>query len=264
MIYLSAIEPDRSQFVYVSKFGIAMFSTKLLLACLLTPITFCGHIGCSQPSAPVAAVALPTSSPDVRHSPDDASATPEIENTVNVKFMLRGYGYAGSKIKDDQALGGFGTSDNLPKSIASDLAKSSEHCYLLAQPTVVTDFAGSKGMRLTLVNATKDVVAFGASDSRLYIVQEAKSTSGKWKPIEYLPSSFCGNSYHRVLLGPSEYWIFPVPRYDGTFPTTLRFRLMLDRVKTPFVSNEFNGSINPEQFSIKRPYNQNNPLAQRS
>src|SRR5688572_12385010 len=33
---------------------------------------------------------------------------------VDVKFMVRGYCFAGSRIKDEQALGGFGPSDNLP------------------------------------------------------------------------------------------------------------------------------------------------------
>lgn len=175
--------------------------------------------------------------------------------------MLRGYCYAGSKIQDEQALGGFGISNNMPKSIVSDNAKSSGVCYLLAQPTVVTEFAGTKGMRLVLVNATKDIIAFNACDSRLNIVQEAKNESGNWEPIEYLPDSWCGNSYHRVFLGPGEYWAFPSPRYNGTFPTTLRFRLMDDSDKTLFVSNEFKGNVNPEQFSVKQPYDPQNIMA---
>ncbi len=231
-----------------------MCSTKLLLACLLTSITFCGLVGCSQQSAPVAAAALPNSSSDARQPPDDATATAKVKNSVNVNFMLRGYCYAGSKIKDDQALGGFGESDNMPKNITSDAAKSSGKCYLLAQPTVVTDFGKNKGMRLLLVNGTEATVAFNACDSRLYIVQEAKDESGKWKAIEYLPGSWCGNSYHRALLASGEYWAFPVPRYDGAFPTQLRFRLTSDAGKTLLVSNEFKGKINPVQFSVKQPY----------
>jgi len=76
-----------------------------------------------------------------------------------------------------------------------------------------------------LVNTTKEQVTFSASDSRLYIVQEALDRDSKWKPIEYLPSSWCGNSYHHVFLGANEYWEFAAARYTGEFKTRLRFRL---------------------------------------
>lgn len=219
-------------------------------------IAGCGLLGCSQQSMPVAAAESPVPS-DGRPSPDATAATPDAKNTVNVKFMVRGYCYAGSTIKDEEALGGFGRSRNMPKKIATDAAKSAGKCYLLAQPKVVTNIGKDKGMRLLLVNGTRDTVAFNACDSRLSIVQEAKDKSGKWKPIEYLPSSWCGNSYHRVMLAAGEFWEFSAPRYDGTMTTQLRFRLTEDG-KTLLVSNEFDGKINPAQFSVKQPYNPEN------
>ena len=231
-----------------------MSTTKRLIACLFAPITFCGLVGCFQESVPIARAAKLTSSSDPRHPPDNATASSEVRNTVNVKFMLHDYSHAGSAIKDDQAIGGFGKSDNMPRNIESDLAKSSGHCYLLAQPAVATNLAGGKGMRLVLVNGTKDVIAFEASDSRLHIVQEAKNESGTWQAIEYFRTSPCGNSYHRLFLAPGKYWVLPSPRYSGSFPTTLRFRLMDDRGKTELISNEFKGSINPEQFSVRQRY----------
>ena len=81
------------------------------------------------------------------------------------------------------------------------------------------------GMPLRLINTTNSVREFNASDSRLTIVQEAMDKDGKWKPIEYLTSSWCGNSYRVLALGANEYWPFLIPRYDGSFPTLLRVRL---------------------------------------
>lgn len=107
---------------------------------LLALVAIGATVGCSPQSTPIAVTARLTSSSDTLTSPDDAAATPDADNTVDVKFMLRGYCYAGSKLEDDQALGGFGGSDNLSKKITSDAAKSSGKCYLLAQPTVVTNF----------------------------------------------------------------------------------------------------------------------------
>jgi len=228
---------------------------RLSLGCLLLLVACYLVADYAYPPEPVAAENLSNAPAVILHAPDAKMPRPGIKNKVSVKFMLRGYCYAGSRMKDDKALGGFGRSDNLPKKIMSHGAKSSGSCYLLAQPTVETTFGGNKGMRLALVNGTKDVIVFNASDSRLSIIQEAKDESGNWRPIEYLPSSWCGNSYHRVFLGPGEYWTFPAPRYEGTFKTTLRFRLGHPRAKSTLFSNEFEGSINPEQFTVQQPYN---------
>jgi hypothetical protein len=71
---------------------------------------------------------------------------------------------------------------------------------LVALPGTAVAFAEEyRGMRLLLVNRTKVEAEFPASDSRLSIIQEAQDSEGNWKAIEYLPSSWCGNSYHRVF-----------------------------------------------------------------
>jgi hypothetical protein len=230
----------------------------LLPALLASFVMLFGPSGCSYQAIPASTAGPGRFLSDNRHAPDDMTVTAGADNTVNVKFMLRGYCHAGSTIKDDQALGGFGRSDNMPKKIWFDKQKSSSCCYLLAQPEVVTEFGGGKGMRLVLANATRNAIAFNACDSRLYIIQEAKDESGNWRPIEYLPSSWCGNSYHRVILGPGEFWSFPSPRYEGSFPTILRFHLVEQGGRSIAVSNEFEGSINPEQFSVRQPYNPGN------
>jgi hypothetical protein len=80
---------------------------------------------------------------------------------------------------------------------------------------------------------------------------------GKWKPVEYLPSSWCGNSYHSVFLGPNEFWEFAAAKLNGTIKTKLRFRLQMssDKQKAGHIySNEFDGSINPKQFTVQKDY----------
>lgn len=181
-----------------------------------------------------------------------------LEN-LNIDFMLRGYFYAGSRIEDKNALGGFGPSENFPKAINSKLNLPQGKISLIALPDEETVFAGKyKGIKLLLVNATGQKTQFSASDSRLNIVQEALDSDGKWKPVEYLPSSWCGNSYHTVFLGANEYWEFTAARFTGKFKTKLRFRLDERRSKnetTAIYSNEFEGGINKEQFTNQRPYN---------
>jgi hypothetical protein len=153
---------------------------------------------------------------------------------LNVEFMLRGYFYAGSKIEDKQAFGGFGTSQNFPKALATGLSVRPGEISLIAIPDEAVIFdAKYRGLKVLLVNGTDHRVGFPASDSRLYIVQEARDQKGNWKPIEYLPSSWCGNSYHTVFLGPNEYWEFSAARYRGKFKTKLRFRLDWQTSETP-------------------------------
>jgi hypothetical protein len=124
---------------------------------------------------------------------------------------------------------------------------------LSAQPDQTVPFARSyRGFRLLLINATNSEVAFSASDSRLPIIQEALDSRGRWRPIEYLPESSCGNSYHSVFLPARHYFEFAVPAYTGKQRSRLRFVLQREQRGTPIYSNEFEGSINPRQFSKKQ------------
>ena len=98
---------------------------------------------------------------------------------LNVDFMMRGYFCAGSKIEDKQAFGGFGTSENFPKAIDPKMSVTRDEVSLIAMPDEAAVFAGKyKGMKVVLVNATNETVGFPASDSRLYIVQEALDRQG--------------------------------------------------------------------------------------
>jgi hypothetical protein len=187
--------------------------------------------------------------------PDESRAVGSAKNLVSVPFMARGYCRAGSWLTDTEALGGFAKSDNAAKRVQTRSQGSG--LFLIAQPGVVTLLPRGQGMRLALVNRTDELLAFDASDSRLAIVQEAQATDGKWKPIEYLPASDCGNSYHRVFLPPDHFWAFSAPRYKGTLATKLRFAMtMADG--SQLYSNVFQGSVNPEQFTEKQGYDGKN------
>ncbi len=191
-------------------------------------------------------------SPAAHDPPDDASNDPSANNFVSLPFMTRGYCNAGSQLKDTEAPGGFWQSGNAPQTVKT---RSNAHAlFLLAQPGVVIPFAGRPGMRVSLVNNTQDLLAFSASDSRLPITQEAQDIDGNWKPVEYLRSSDCGNSYHRVFLGPDQFWAFSAPRYKGTIPTKLRFAIVLED-GSELHSNAFDGSVNPDQFTVKQGHN---------
>ncbi|MGB3119925.1 MAG: hypothetical protein WBE58_13975 [Verrucomicrobiales bacterium] len=161
------------------------------------------------------------------------------------KSMINGCCYAGSR-KDDKALGGYGPSDNAPKKITDKIPGTDGQITLVALPADSVPFMGQYlGFRLLLINRTATEAPFAASDSRLNIICEARDQSGEWKPIEYLSSSFCGNSYHSVYLPSGHYWEFSAPVYSGSLKTKLRYNL---QGKQPTYSNEFDGSINPIQF----------------
>ncbi len=173
--------------------------------------------------------------------------------------QLSGYFFAQSAIPDEAAFGGFGKSDNKPHRVVGESVSSQPQIVLVALPDEVAVFALDstgkypvervtlesktfKGFKVLLLNETPDVVWFSATDSRLSVVREAMDQSGEWKPIEALPGSSCGNSYHRVALEPNQYWSFSAPAYAGEFLTKMRFRL------DDTVSNEFEGTMVLSQF----------------
>jgi hypothetical protein len=180
---------------------------------------------------------------------------------MDVKVKLRGYFLAASGEKDTKALGGFAPSANLPKRL--DQVVPQRALSLIAAPDEVAEFRGKKGFRVMLANTSRKTASFEASDSRLNIVREALDRQGQWRAVEYLPQSWCGNSYHRLFLPSGRYWSFVAPEFRGTFRTKMRF--VLQQEGLTLRSNEFSGTVNPEQFekleghqatSIMDPYDQ--------
>jgi len=166
----------------------------------------------------------------------------------NFARQLGGYYGVNEKITDEIILRRLTPeSYNFPRKIDDSIKNQKEEVYLLARADNATAFEHSKGMELRLINGTENQQSFPSSDHRLFIVQEAIDETGEWKPVEYFPTSWCGNSYHHVFLDPGEHWLFPTPKYEGTFSTTLRFSMSIDGNKV-LHSNEFKGSVNPVQF----------------
>jgi hypothetical protein len=164
--------------------------------------------------------------------------------------MLRGYFYAASSVEDTISLGGFGGSDNLPKKIESIYLPGGNQVILYIDTTQKTIINGEyNGYKIYLANTTSEHVAFAASDSRLSIIAEVYHED-VWKPIEYLPSSWCGNSYHFVYLNKNEYWEFNVPKYTGKINSKLRYKLKYGDNNFIY-SNEIPVSFNKDQLENK-------------
>jgi hypothetical protein len=207
---------------------------KLLIFTLSTILS--GTIGLAQPI----------------NNPDTSFALKK----VNVSFMLRGYFYAASSIKDTLAPGGFASSDNIAKQIVNETTQWDKWpgLSLYIDTTAPAKFAdGYEGFKVFLINKTGEIKSFPGSDSRLSIIAEVFH-NGSWMPVEYLPSSWCGNSYHMVYLKSNEYWEFDVPRYSGKLKTKLRYKLTAGN-KEVYYSNEITAFINRKQLTDKQGHN---------
>lgn len=170
---------------------------------------------------------------------------------LNIGIMLRGHIYAKSSIEDTTALGGFGGSDNLPKKINENLVIGSSGLLIKIDTTQTTTINDKyNGYKLYIANKTDTIVRLEASDSRLSVIAEV-FFQGEWKPIEYLPSSWCGNSYHDVYLKQDEYWEFDIPKFSGKIKTKLRYKLILGKDNYLY-SNEILTSINKGQLKHKQ------------
>jgi hypothetical protein len=182
--------------------------------------------------------------------------TAQTRKDVRVNFMLRGYIYAQSSIIDTLAFGGFAESDNYPKKLNPDSNPVGNGLIHKVDTSKIVAFGGEyNGYNFYIINRSDTITCLRASDSRLYVIAEA-FIDKKWQPIEYLPSSWCGNSYHNVYLRPNEYWQFSVPKYDGRIATRIRYRLALHN-NTFVYSNEFFGRINKKQLTDKQGHNPN-------
>ena len=142
---------------------------------------------------------------------------------------------------------GFAPSKNLPRILDRDAPAG--RLSLIALPDEQMPYGKHRGFTVLLVNTTAEEVRFEAVDSRLRIVREAIDAAGRWRPIEFEPRSWCGNSYHTVFLPAGHYWTFTTPVYSGTFATIMRFALTLENGEKLY-SNAFMGFIQPGQFEL--------------
>ena len=149
---------------------------------------------------------------------------------LDIRFKARGYFYAGTAKLGVSGHGG--------------------QLVLVALPEEQAKFEGYPGFRVMLINGTRSGVMFETQDTRLNIVREARDAAGRWRPVEYLPNSWCGNSYFGMELPPGRHWSFVAPVFSGPYRTRMRF--VLDQPGLHLVSNEFAGAINLEQFDKKQ------------
>jgi hypothetical protein len=180
---------------------------------------------------------------------------------LNIDYMNRGYYYASSKYKSELVgYGGWGSSENLSKNANNTASFLPNKLQLVIDPNQKTKWANKyDAVKLYVANTTKDTIYFDAQDSRLYLKIQAQDRQGEWKDIEYLPNSWCGNSYHTLFLSPNESWEFATPVYEGEFKTKIRAELLYrkskDQKNHEFIySNEIEGYVNPGQFWNKQEY----------
>lgn len=183
---------------------------------------------------------------------------------VNIDYMIRGHFYAASPyLKDLEGAGGWGGSENMFKPVGAGLPVNNNRFEVYIDTTAIADWGnGFAAHKVYVINTGGDTLFFQAQDSRLNMVVEARDRDGQWKPIEYLPNSWCGNSYHKLFLPTGKYWEFKTPVHTGKFETSLRVSLSYgrdakNRKSETIYSNEIKGGINPGQFHKKKEYKPN-------
>ncbi len=183
---------------------------------------------------------------------------------INIDFMFRGYFYASSakgKVNTGHG-GGWGSSSNSPSLLSSENDLGKDNLSVRIDTALVVPFAGSyAGYSLIVGNSTPDTISFSAQDSRLNMKLQA-FYNGEWKDIEYLQSSWCGNSYHTVELPPNHSWSFSIPKYAGELKVKIRAELMYidksdPKISSIVYSNSIDGTVNPGQFWNKLQYTPN-------
>ena len=177
--------------------------------------------------------------------------------------MNRGYFYAASAQEDLQAAYmGWGRSANLPHKQLGSGFPDNQLSITIDTGAIVPFDSVFAGYKVFISNTTNHAFKFNAQDSRLSVKLAAEDSNGEWRYIEYLPASWCGNSYHEITLQPNSYWTFRTPKYHGEIHTRIRAALWYvdpadpKKQKTVF-SNIINGSINPAQFWNKPTYHRN-------
>lgn len=177
------------------------------------------------------------------------------QECLNVKFKLRGYFYAGTSQVDSTALGGFYEDKNAPKNLTPEISEysKSNKLEIIVKPDLTTEFVnGISGFKVYIINKSDSIKELPAQDSRLYLKRQVFYKK-EWRDIEYLPSSWCGNSYHSVFIKPNEYWDLKAPCLKGKIDAKFRFELYVSK-KLTIYSNEFDGSFNKKQLKKEQGY----------
>ena len=181
------------------------------------------------------------------------------QECLNVDYKIRGYFYAGTSMIDTISPGGYYTAPNSPKIIPRFIRHYGvPKAFQIVVKTDETAPFTEKiaGFKVYVMNKSYEVVDLSAQDSRINMVRQV-FYEGTWKDVEYLPSSWCGNSYHTVYSKPDSYWEFIAPCFEGDIEATFRFKLDVDGENTIY-SNEFAGSFNIAQLTEEQGYTPQN------
>jgi hypothetical protein len=170
---------------------------------------------------------------------------------MNTVRMNRAHFYASSE-ELSGSFGGYGRSENKSKYDSSNDFTEGKLNLILDFNEDIT-YGAYKGFKLIIHNGLNNRVYFDAQDSRLEMLMQAKNKKGEWQNIEYLPESWCGNSYHILHLKQNEYWEFTAPVYEGSFQTECRLTLNYkldhkDKTIETIYSEPFKMNVNPGQF----------------
>ena len=178
------------------------------------------------------------------------------QECLNIDYKFRGYFYAGTSMPDTSAPGGYYEDQNKPQKFSAKIDPLAEagNFQIVALPDDASQFAkGVDGFKVYVVNQTDSTIALPAQDSRLDNKRQVYY-NGEWQDIEYLPSSWCGNSYHSVFIKPNEYWEFTAPCMVGDISIKFRFALKVTEDLHVY-SNEFDGSFNEKQLTTEQGHN---------
>ncbi len=171
------------------------------------------------------------------------------QQCMNTPYKLRGYFYVGSAQKDSLALGGFYADKNIPKNTNSTITKLSKKGTLniiAKTDSLVALNQKVQGFKVFIVNTSDSIMELPAQDSRIYLKRQVYYNN-KWQDVEYLPSSWCGNSYRSVFIKPDSYWDLSAPCLTGKIAAKFRFELLTNDNRV-IHSNEFAGSFNKSQL----------------
>ncbi|OIQ30780.1 MAG: hypothetical protein BM564_00795 [Bacteroidetes bacterium MedPE-SWsnd-G2] len=171
------------------------------------------------------------------------------QECVKVNYKLRGYFYAGSSQIDSLSLGGFYAAKNTPQPCSDNilnLISQNEIQVVVATDSLASFSEKYAAFKVYIINGSDKTQTLEAQDSRLYMKRQV-FYKDKWHDVEYIPSSWCGNSYHNVFIKSKEYWEFSAPCFKGKIDAKFRFALTLSNSETIY-SNSFNGSFNKAQL----------------
>lgn len=185
----------------------------------------------------------------------------------NTDAMTRGYFYVFSTLPPNEQMHyeEFDFEKNRPVKLNDKAKDFQEGISIVIKPEEKDTFYKEyEGFKIYLINNTRKNIVFNTQDNRLYMKTQALNEKGEWKDIEYLPNSWCGNSYYSVTLDKKSYWTFTAPVYSGDYKTKMRVQLRYIDPKSKkkgrrskeltLYSNEFEGSVNPGQFWRKNAY----------